>query len=366
MKFAAILTCAVLFTACGESSFTGGASKVSPKGKNTAGSADGSNGGASTVDGLNNGGTGGAGGNGNADGSGGAGGNGNNGNDGGAGGSGNTGPIFDGNTGATPPKDCSNEQILIIDLKSGWWAGDGGSTFQQFVRDEIEKNSCEGGVVSVEYHHILMMDPRLKPGKKFYDKDFKTYTQVWLLSGSLEDAADIRIEEANFQEFIQQVKTHKPGLFLGAGFGSSDHSNELSRKILWGSDIFKVEIKHGDILTVKQNNVKIVSYAKQLVTGNLFAGLSGAIVDVVKVGGEDAWNPEKTAGADEIIKLSGVTPLATCVTVDQSRTVPCVAVAKYNSFNMVLDSGMPRFYSIQAGNEPTKQYFRNIVRALSK
>lgn len=364
MKIAAILTCAVVLTACGESSFTGGAAKVGPNSKSTVGNADGGNGGSSG--GGINGGNGSAGGNGNADGSGGAGGNGANNGNGGSGGSGSTDPIFDGGNGATPPKDCSNEQILIIDLKSGWWAGDGGSTFQQFVRDEIEKNSCDGGVVSVEYHHILKGDPRLKTTGKFYDKDFKIYTQVWLLSGSLEDPADIRVEEPKFQEFIQQVKTYKPRLFLGAGFGSVDHSNELSRKILWGSDIFKVEIKHGDILTVTQNNVKIVSYAKQLVTGNLFAGLSGPIVDVVKVGGESQWNPEQTAGADEIIMQSGVTALANCVTVDQSRTVPCVGVAKNNGFNMVLDSGMPRFYSIQTGNEATKQYFRNIVRALSK
>lgn len=351
MKLAAILTLCVAMTACGESSFSGGSAKATNKSKSgTSGGIDGAGGGNSSGDSMNGGDGSGAGGNGNADGSGGAG--------------GSKDPIFDGGNGAIPT-DCSNEQILIIDLKSGWWAGDGGQTFQTFMRDEIEKRSCEGGVVSVEYHHILKGSKELKSGAKFYEKDFKTYTQVWLLSGSLEDDLDIRLEEANFQDLIAQIKSTKPRLFIGAGFGSSDHANELSQKVLWGQDLFKVEIKHGDILTVTSNNVTVQSYVTPLATGNLFSGLTGPIVDQVKVGGFMSGG-DTIAGADEIIKLSGVTALANCVTVDNKRTVPCVGVASYGGFNMVLDSGLPRFYGIQTGHEPTKQYFRNIVRALSK
>lgn len=274
--------------------------------------------------------------------------------------------IFTGDTNSVPSKNCSDEQILVIDLKSGWWAGDGGETFQSFVRDEIEKRSCSGNLIGVEYHHILLGSPELKAGSKFYKKDFKTYTQVWLLSGALADSLDIRLNEANFQDFLQQVKTHKPRLFLGAGFGSVDHANELARQVLWGTHIFDVEVAHGEILAVKNDNVFVQSYATSLSTGNLFAGVSGAIADVVKVGSGGYIDPVKTAGADEILPLDGVTALAQCVTVDQSRTVPCVGVATYNGFNIVLDSGLPRFYAIQTDHEPTKQYFRNIVRALSR
>lgn len=352
MRLVAILTLCVAMTACGESSFSGGSSKATNKIKtgSTGSGVDGAGGGSGSGDSMNGGDGSGAGNNGNADGSGGAG--------------GSNDPIFDGGNGSVPT-DCSNEQILIIDLKSGWWAGDGGQTFQTFVRDEIEKRSCEGGVVSVEYHHILQNSKELQAGAKFYNKDFKTYTQVWLLSGSLEDDLDIRLEESNFQEFLQQIKTNKPRLFVGAGFGSSDHANELSRKVLWGQDLFKVEIKHGEILTVSTNNVTVQSYATPLVTGNLFSGITSPIVDQVKVGGFMAGN-DTIAGADELLKLSGVTALANCVSVDYKRTIPCVGVAAYGGFNMVLDSGLPRFYSIQTGHEPTKQYFRNIVRALSK
>lgn len=273
--------------------------------------------------------------------------------------------IFTGDMSA-PSKDCSDEQILVIDLKSGWWAGDGGQTFQSFVRDEIERRSCTGNLVSVEYHHILMASPELKAGNKFYKKDFKTYTQVWLLSGSLADSLDIRLDEENFHDFIQQVKTHKPRLFLGAGFGSADHVNELTRQVLWGTDIFNVEEAHGEILTVKGDNVSVQSYATALVNGSLFSNVSGAIADVVKVGSGAAIDPQRIAGADEIVQLEGVKTLANCVTVDLGRTVPCVAVAQYDGFNIILDSGLPRFYAIQTGHEATKQYFRNIVRALSR
>lgn len=274
--------------------------------------------------------------------------------------------IFTGDTNSTPPTDCSDEQILVIDLKSGWWAGDGGETFQSFVRDEIEKRSCSGNLIGVEYHHILMASPELKAGSKFYKKDFKTYTQVWLLSGALADSMDIRLNEPNFQDFLQQIKTHKPRLFIGAGFGSADHANELARQILWGTEIFDVEVAHGEILAVRSDNVFVQSYATALATGNLFSGVSGPIADVVKVGRGGNMDPAKTAGADEILPLEGVTSLAQCVTVDQNRTVPCVGVAAYNGFNIVLDSGLARFYAIQTGHEPTKQYFRNIVRALSR
>lgn len=344
MKLAVILTFCVGLVACGQSSFSGDSPKAGGKGK--ADKAEGTNG---SADGVN-------------DSSGVSSNSPANGSDAGTGNT--TNPVFDGGNGAVPT-DCSNEQLLVIDLKSGWWAGDGGDTFQTFMRDEIEKRSCEGGVVSVEYHHILRGSKELNPGAKFYDKDFKTYTQVWLLSGSLADALDIRLEEANFQDFINQVKATKPRLFIGAGFGSVDHANELSKKALWGQDIFKVEIKHGDILDVRGDNVDVLSFSTPLVTGNLFTGISSPIVDQVKVGGYFAGD-DKTAGADELLMLSGVSPLANCVTVDHKRTVPCVGVAAHGGFNMVLDSGLPRFYAIQTGHEATKQYFRNIVRALSK
>src|SRR6185312_7796052 len=63
---------------------------------------------------------------------------------------GNSAILTDSGTLIACPK--KNQTILILDFKSGWWAGDGGNFFQKIT------NSLQGTCtqqVTIEYHHIV-------------------------------------------------------------------------------------------------------------------------------------------------------------------------------------------------------------------
>lgn len=278
--------------------------------------------------------------------------------------------VFGGHGEAQLPTDCGDQNVLILDFKSGWWEGDGGNTFREIILDEIKSHACPGSLAGVEYHHIVQHNIPAR----FHDGDFTQYTQVWILSGSLADAADIPLETPQFLGLLDAIIAHKPRLFLGAGFGSVDHVNEVTKRI-WGRDGFHADHKTGEIVTVNRNgsNVRVRSHISPDVSGNLFEGVHGAIVDHVEVGGI-------YAGTDELLSdLPGLATLATCMTPPviadddifrsprsvPQRVVGCIGIGSYDGFAFVADAGLQRFYGLYTGEEATKTYLRNIFRALS-
>lgn len=334
---------------------------------NNNGGLDGATGGAGNNGGNADGGAGGSGGNGNGDGA------------NGGSGTGNNNGFPDGSGGATIPDDCKNQKILIEDFKSGWWDDDGGNMYDDIIKKELSE-VCRGTSTQVEYHHW-------QPGHgraKFYDAaNFAEYTQVWILSGT--SVGDMKVDDPAFVDLMTQIRTHKPNLFIGAGFGSLPHANAAAA-VVWGQNAFTTEI--GPSYSVKifegSNNFSITSRMTSQVTGNIFQGITTPLADQIVVTDVDPlMGGDAYTASDEIVTtLPGVKVLGQCNSgpydlsnanprsgkppTKANRVMACVAVAQHNGFNVILDSGLQRFYGMYLSQEPNvRVYMRNIARALA-
>jgi hypothetical protein len=181
--------------------------------------------------------------------------------------------------GGTPPTQSeldpcvAQKQIgkaLIVDLKSGWFAGDGGT----FFKERLDPKCPGAGALAIDYYHIttaivesnkdlksltpgdaisctagLMADAegRLESGANPEQacsfSSLAQYSQIWILSGDEYDPIDIRINSPLFGSLLsrlderQKIAAQSPvGVFLGAGLSNISHGNAAASKIL-SSDV---------------------------------------------------------------------------------------------------------------------------------
>jgi hypothetical protein len=177
--------------------------------------------------------------------------------------------------GGTPPTQSEldpcvvQKQIgksLIIDLKSGWFAGDGGT----FFKERLDPKCPSAGALAIDYYHIttaivesnkdlknltpndaiactarLMQNAegRLEGGANPEQvcsfNSLAQYSQIWILSGDEFDPIDIRISSPLFGSFLSRLEervkaaAQSPvGLFLGAGLSNISHGNAAASRIL--------------------------------------------------------------------------------------------------------------------------------------
>ena len=169
---------------------------------------------------------------------------------------------------ATVPGDlCSGRKeivkIMILDFKSGWFAGDGGQTFTQ-----ITNHACQQ-TIQVSYAHIIANDitstladnveskqlfAKCTPLQDASNKDlpgvFATtgcelgsltgFDQLFLLSGSDADGLDVLTVEPEFVKMVARVAEFskvrlqaglKAGVFLGAGLNNVSHGNVFAQAL---------------------------------------------------------------------------------------------------------------------------------------
>jgi len=145
---------------------------------------------------------------------------------------------------------CVKERkILVVDLKSGWFAGDGGDFFNKVTSDVC------GGMVKIHYVHFTTgsIDSNINPSDvaectgPFCTafKDITTYDQFWILSGDEADGADVRLSSPLFQSILSRAvelrdANPKAGFYFGAGLGNIHHANALAKTLfpqLAGSDV---------------------------------------------------------------------------------------------------------------------------------
>jgi hypothetical protein len=267
------------------------------------------------------------------------------------------------------PEDCINHQnILVLDLKSGWWGGDGGESFIHIL--EGMKSACNDKPVSIEYHHILKEHKR----KKLYDQaSLDRYSQVWLLSGSLADPWDVRIEDPVFQNFLKEVAGTSIQVFVGAGFGSIDHANALLKALL-GEAPLTTEQNEGDLL-FPAGGFTVDSYITTS-GSDLFSGITDSLADnmmmftspaTVNVNpsypGSDLPERERSLVQSDIINAESdkIEVLAHC-----TGGGACIAKAYSDKHNIIIDSGIQRFYVLLEKKEKaTHQYVQNVIKMLS-
>lgn len=152
----------------------------------------------------------------------------------------------------------SSFKVLILDLKSGWFAGDGGDLFKEFTAHKCEDK------VKISYLHItrtfaegnfehfsdyaqvlpcLANTTKNTKGQLEFTKgesnelcqlaSITSYDQLWVLSGSEADSYDIKISKPFFQSIkarALELKAANPksGFFFGAGLGNAGHANSLA------------------------------------------------------------------------------------------------------------------------------------------
>lgn len=140
--------------------------------------------------------------------------------------------IFDPNTppNTSVPTDCNAQDILILDFKSGWWAGDGGDMYTAKIQAELQ-SACPGKTSTVEYYHIL----KENAPARFYAKDDFPYTQVWIFSGTLEYKYDIPLDHPGLIEVASKIREKKPNLLFSAGFGCVDQAQRQPHDRLCGN-----------------------------------------------------------------------------------------------------------------------------------
>ncbi|MCX6106860.1 MAG: hypothetical protein NTY08_13625 [Proteobacteria bacterium] len=289
----------------------------------------------------------------------------------------------DGNLNNCPSKPQS---VLILDFKSGWWSGDGGN-FVDRITDGLAK-ACSTKV-TLEYHHVILSvkslasiffgskdgnvpfanmqltapgDPKLRAGstqfeQAFADPSFATYTQIWLLSGSSADPADLQVNHPFFQKVVQAMKGSQAHFFIGVGYGSITHAVAVAEALQLGASFSTIQAE-GNILNPMGN----ISLNKSLAPGQFDSSqvmLKGftSIADSLVVSGVPAHG-------DAIQDKGGVHIIAT-----DNLNQPSLAVSKEGSAGprFVLDGDLPRYYAAWSNQSPeTMKLLQNILVYLAK
>lgn len=271
------------------------------------------------------------------------------------------------------------QRLLILDFKSGWWAGDGGDFFQK-VLDGLHVE-CKSSV-TIEYHHLvkglggiilgagtgtgIQNTSLVVPGGNgpqiggdtfqtaFGDPTWNAYTQVWILSGSHADSMDLHTSDPFFAEVVSHAKAGTQNLFVGAGFGSITHANAVASAVGLGVS-FQTAQEEGRIL----NPMGGVQVKTTLAVGDklkkhvLFTRGIKAIADDMDVGGEEARG--------DFLNVTGATVIG-----NDSRNQPVIALPKLQGRKAVVDAGLQRYYAIWNDHPDTFQLLKNLIVYLSQ
>src|SRR5262245_35909832 len=138
-------------------------------------------------------------------------------------------------------------RILMLDFRSGWWAGSQGD----FHKEVLGPLSTDG-IITIEFHRLVIgTDIKCihETGKagvcetvmmsetptaeeviaRFDRHKWNSYNQVWILSGDEGDPSDIKVNGDLFGTFLAQGSSSCNSIFIGAGDGFIDHGNVVAQ-----------------------------------------------------------------------------------------------------------------------------------------
>ena len=267
-----------------------------------------------------------------------------------------------------------NAKILVLDFKSGWWSGDGGDFVDRIVNGL--SLDCKG-TVAMEYHHFVrsattavqgsersnvinteLVSPAtsITTGSPFFSKAFAdptwtSYTQIWLLSGSSSDSADVPITDPFFAQILNKINISKASLLIGVGFGSISHANILTQQLNLGT-VFSTTQPQGNILDPMRGVSLSSSLSDTQFNSShpIFANGVKTVADQLMVGGTPAHG-------DKIAALPGFSVLATDNLKQASLSVGSALGRK-----TILEANLPRYYAGWSNlSDDTIQLLKNIV-----
>jgi hypothetical protein len=307
---------------------------------------------------------------------------------GGAGGSGNG---DDGTLTIPTSLSCAkNEQsLLIIDLRSGWWSGDGGD-YHTAVLDHLFKTPdpsthqpCNN--IGIEYHYFINgytndcvytpgVPPQCMTGSlpealtldqfvSYFHKPFEEYTQVWIMSGSQLDGADLPITATFFVDFVDLLADHCMPMLLAADDCFIDHGNIISQAMGMGP-VFQHKQPYCPMFVgVSAGEAPTITAATTMEAGNhltdhlLFHGVTG-IADGVQ---SSTLGPMGNPTGDSLVPAEGLQTIATNTSNEAQIGEAFVTLAgeKYPR-PVLLDAGWDRSWTA-LGHPGTGTYMQNLV-----
>ncbi|MBM4253454.1 MAG: hypothetical protein FJ146_15910 [Deltaproteobacteria bacterium] len=279
------------------------------------------------------------------------------------------------------------QKVLVIDLKSGWWSGDGGN-FVYRIGNGLTQ-AC-GTSVSIEYHHFILAkltlagalfgatngsapeitnmqlkapeSPTLTQGSNkfeqaFGDPTFTSYTQIWLLSGSSADPADLKANHPFFVEITKRMATTKANIFIGAGYGSITHAAAVADARGLGAS-FATALPEGNILNPMAQVLLDSSIgADKFDEGHVLLKGMTSIADSLTIAGVKAHG-------DAIQDKGGIQILATD---GLGQATLAVGKSEANGARFVLDGDLPRYYAAWTNQSPdTMKLLQNIMVYLAQ
>lgn len=282
----------------------------------------------------------------------------------------------------------NDQSLLIIDMRSGWWHGDGGD-YHTVVLDRLFKTAdpvtnapCNN--ISIEYHYFIKgytnkciyepgATPQCQSGQlpesltldqflSYFDKPFDDLTQVWILSGSQLDSADLEITASFFVDFVDILADHCMPMLLAADDCFIDHGNIISQAMGMGP-VFQhtqpycptfVGVNAADAAS---NTAATVMNAGSNLTNHLLFTDVANIADGVQGSYGAMGNPT----GDSLQPVEGVNVIATSTmnTPQIGEAFVQIAGEKYPR-PVLLDAGWDRSWTV-AGHEGTATYMRNLV-----
>jgi hypothetical protein len=239
--------------------------------------------------------------------------------------------------------------ILIIDLKSGWWEGDGAGTFGRLAK-QINTQCSQ---IDLEYGHITNNTGNVG---SFPSKSFNDYDEIWVLSGAVDDNFDLRIDSVTFQRFLDGIKNSKANLFLGTGNGAIYHTNAITTALGFGdlvlaggSSFLVVTAPTGNIITVESQITKSQMRANHPLFMNV-----AVLPDSITVNGD-------TLVSDKLVSDASLDSLVT-----NSKGISEIGQLSLGSRQIVLDADLGRMYNVLNGDANVRNYIVNLMTTLGK
>lgn len=290
-----------------------------------------------------------------------------------------------GGPGGTPTElRCATNQqeLLILDFRSGWWSGGGGGSFYEVALGAVHA-TCPN--IAIEYHHFEV-DFDLKctyaPAGSgqctqldisaeeltsadvvgLFDKaGWNDYTQVWILSGSLLDAADVSLTGELFHHFLAETGGSCVPALIGAGDGFIDHGNSVSAELGLGGAFATSLLQPGffQVATIPGMPPLPVTVESRMSAGTelqphlLFSNVESIADQVSNMMGQ-------TAAGDSIQQTPALSIIA-----HDSQQKPAIAVGVLNAGGaderpFILDAGFQRYYAV-GDDVGTRTLLENMV-----
>jgi hypothetical protein len=267
------------------------------------------------------------------------------------------------------------QDILILDFRSGWWAGGGGGAYSGIVLPAVVA-ACPK--TAVDYHHfetsthvkcvynegtggscqnlaaaVTVADIR----SSFVHAAVNDYTQIWVLSGSDQDPSDIPVGDALFQAILGDTTGACIPMLVGAGDGFMTHARTIAQDLGMGANVFTEETTPPSFFSVAMGAAQATStISGSSLSSHVLFKDAPSLVDTVG----------SFFGAAHGDSLAASVPAPTIydVIAHDSSGKPTIAVGAAKLANdgyrpFIFDAGWQRMYVL--GDAGTAQYLKNIV-----